>query len=177
MSLFQSKNTRLAVNLLAVVVGMVCLAYASVPLYRLFCQVTGYGGTTEIAGAPTGKIYSRKMKITFNADISPNLAWEFKPGQPELTTRVGEQTLTYYVAKNLTGEPITGHATYNVVPHKAGRYFDKIECFCFTEQTLAAKEKVNMPVSFTIDPAILDDPQLDDVQTITLSYTFFPVEK
>lgn len=166
----------MAINLAAVVAGMALLAYASVPLYRLFCQVTGYGGTTAESAANTGPVFNRKIKITFNADIAPDLDWEFKPGQPKIQVKVGEQSLTYYTARNNTDKPLVGHATYNVVPHKAGPYFAKIECFCFTEQTLKPGEQVNMPISFYIDPAIMEDPQMDDVQTITLSYTFFPVK-
>lgn len=156
---------------------MVLLAYASVPLYRLFCAVTGYGGTTRSSVVLPKKIYDRKITVTFNADIDPSLDWAFAPGEKRNTVRVGESALTYYVAENKQGHDITGHATYNVVPHKAGQYFVKVACFCFEEQTLTARQKVNMPVSYFIDPAILDDPEMDDVQTITLSYTFFPVKK
>lgn len=170
-------NTRLAMNLVAVVVGMVLLAYASVPLYRLFCQVTGYGGTTEQGKAAPGPVYNRKMTITFNADISPELTWKFRPGQEKLRVKVGQQSLTYFVAENTSDEVLTGRATYNVVPFKAGPYFVKIECFCFSNQTLQPHQKVHMPVSFYIDPSVMDDRELDDVHTITLSYTFFPVKK
>ncbi len=172
----KQKNLSLALNLLAIVVGMLLLVAASVPLYRLFCQVTGYGGTTQASAALPSKISSRKIVVTFNADIDPQLPWDFKPGETKRTIRVGEQFLTHYVARNQTARALKGHATYNVVPHKAGAYFVKVECFCFTEQTLAARQKVNMPVSFYIDPSIEDDPDMADVHTITLSYTFFPVE-
>lgn len=170
-------NIRLAVNLSMIVLGMAMLAYASVPLYRLFCQVTGYGGTTVQAETLPTTVSDRKIKVTFNADISKKLPWEFKPGERLVEANVGEQMLTYYTAENLTQQPVSGHATYNVVPHKAGPYFAKIECFCFERQTLEPGQHVNMPISFYIDPAILDDPEMDDVQTITLSYTFFPVEE
>ncbi|MDX1974802.1 MAG: cytochrome c oxidase assembly protein [Rickettsiales bacterium] len=173
MAWFKNKNTALAANLAALVVGMLMLAYASVPLYRLFCQVTGYGGTTQTAIAAGDKIYDREITISFNADLDPELPWSFTPGEKKHVVKVGQQALTYYIAQNRASTPITGHATYNVLPFKAGLYFKKIECFCFTEQLLAAGQTVHMPISFFIDPAILDDPELKDVHTITLSYTFF----
>lgn len=167
------RNLSLALNLAALAVGMVMLAYASVPLYRLFCQVTGYGGTTREGVYHQQKIFDRQINITFNADTDPNLPWKFAPGEKLRKVRVGEQALTYFTAENSSSQPVTGRAVYNVVPHKAGQYFVKIACFCFNEQTLSAHQKVNMPVSFYIDPAIMDDHELDDVHTITLSYTFF----
>jgi cytochrome c oxidase assembly protein subunit 11 len=173
----QNKNLSLALNLLTLVAGMVLLAYASVPLYRLFCAVTGYGGTTQSSEVLPDKIYDRKITVRFNADIDPALDWKFSPGAKKQVIKVGESALTYYMAKNNTNAPITGHATYNVVPHKAGQYFVKVACFCFEEQTLHAGQEVNMPVSYFIDPAIMDDPEMNDVQTITLSYTFFPLKK
>jgi cytochrome c oxidase assembly protein subunit 11 len=169
------KSRTLVINTLALALGMFLLAYASVPLYRLFCQVTGYGGTTQRAQAselPT-QVFDRKISVRFNADTDPKLPWSFHPGEHDRTVKVGEHGLTYYVAENRTAKPITGMATYNVVPHEAGQYFVKISCFCFEEQTLAANQKVDMPVSFFIDPAIMNDPALKDVNTITLSYTFF----
>lgn len=172
-----NKNRSLALNLAAMAAGMLMLAYASVPLYRLFCEVTGYGGTTQTAAVAPGKIGTRTLKVTFNADTDPSLAWEFKPGEKSHRVRIGKQALTYYVAHNLTNRSITGRAVYNVVPHAAGQYFTKIECFCFTEQTLAPGQRVNMPISFFIDPAIENDPDLKDLKTITLSYTFFAVKK
>lgn len=166
----------MAANLLALVAGMVMLAYASVPLYRMFCKVTGYGGTTQEAKSAPGSISQRVINIEFNSDIDPALNWEFMPGERSHKVKIGEQALTYFTAHNLENHPVTGRAAYNVVPFKAGIYFNKIECFCFTEQTLAAGQKVHMPVSFFIDPAMLSDPDMDDVKTITLSYTFFPVD-
>ncbi|MFO0388268.1 MAG: cytochrome c oxidase assembly protein [Alphaproteobacteria bacterium] len=177
MSNKHNKNISLAINLLAIVAGMVLLAYASVPLYRLFCAVTGYGGTTQSSVALPDKIYDREITVRFNADIDPALDWGFKPGEKKQVIKIGESALTYYVAKNKTNRPIIGHATYNVVPHKAGQYFVKVACFCFEEQTLQAKQEVNMPISYYIDPAIMDDPEMNDVQTITLSYTFFPLKE
>ncbi|MFW0777585.1 MAG: cytochrome c oxidase assembly protein [Rickettsiales bacterium] len=169
-----SKNNRsLAFNLVALATGMLMLAYASVPLYRLFCQVTGYGGTTQQADHAPTKILDRPITIRFNADIDPKLPWKFAAGEPKRTIKIGQQGLTYYVAENNSDKPVIGRAIYNVVPHEAGQYFVKIDCFCFEEQTLQPGEKVNMPVSFYIDPAIVDDPDIKDVNTITLSYTFF----
>lgn len=149
------------------------LAYASVPLYRLFCQVTGFGGTTQKAVSAPEVVTNQRVTVTFNADIDKDLMWEFRPGVPKQNPLIGENILTYYVAENKSNEPLTGHATFNVVPHAAGQYFSKIECFCFKDQTLAPGQKVNMPISYYIDPAILDDPEMKNVTTITLSYTFF----
>ena len=175
---FQNKNTKLVVNLLALVVGMFLLAYASVPLYRLFCATTGYGGTTRTGEAGANRrVFDRTITVTFNADIDPGLPWHFAPLQKEIKVKVGQSALAHFEAINETKGPITGHATYNVLPFKAGSYFVKVACFCFTEQTLAAGQRVDMPVSFYIDPSIMDDPEMADVKTITLSYTFFPVKK
>lgn len=173
----RNKNTSLALNLAAVVAGMVMLAYASVPLYRLFCQATGYEGTTQRAAHAPGVVINRDVTVDFNADTDPALPWEFHPGERRITVKVGQQAMTHYVAHNQAKTAITGHAVYNVTPLKAGAYFVKIECFCFTEQILAAGQRVNMPVLFYIDPSIMDDPELKDIKTITLSYTFFPVKK
>lgn len=168
-----NRNLSLAFNLAVLAAGMLMLAYASVPLYRLFCQVTGYGGTTRAAAHAPAVTYGRTMTVRFNADTDPHLPWKFYPGEKNHTVKVGEEALTYFVAENTSDRQVTGRAVYNVVPHKAGQYFAKIECFCFTEQTLQPKQKVDMPVSFYIDPAIMNDPELDTVKTITLSYTFF----
>lgn len=172
-----SKNLSLAFNLAALAAGMLMLAYASVPLYRLFCAITGYGGTTQEATHAPGKVLDQTITVRFNADTDPNLPWEFAPGMHSMKVKIGEQALTFYTAKNLTNKPISGHAVYNVVPHEAGQYFAKIECFCFTDQTLKPGEAVHMPVSYYIDPAIADDPDLKGIETITLSYTFFAVKK
>ncbi len=171
------KNLSLAINLAAIVAGMALLAYASVPLYRLFCAVTGYGGTTQTATVARANVSDQSITVRFNADISPELNWKFAPGEKRNLIKIGEAALTYYVAENMENHDVKGHATYNVVPHKAGQYFVKVACFCFEEQTLNARQKVNMPVSYYIDPAILDDPEMKDVQTITLSYTFFPLKE
>jgi cytochrome c oxidase assembly protein subunit 11 len=168
-----SPHRSLVASLIALVVGMVMLSFAAVPLYRLFCQMTGFGGTTQEALAAPGPVLDREITISFNADTDPNLPWRFKPVQLHQTIRVGEQALAAYKAENLTNQPVTGMATYNVTPFEAGPYFHKIACFCFEQQTLKPGEVVNMPVSYFIDPKIADDPYLKDVKHITLSYTFF----
>lgn len=168
-----NRNARLAANAAALAVAMLCLAYASVPLYRLFCQVTGFGGTTQEGLKAPGAVGNNEMTIFFNADTDASLNWAFKPGERKVRIKIGEQGLTHYVATNNDPNPSTGHATYNVVPHAAGQYFVKIHCFCFENQTLKGGQTVNMPVSFYIDPAILNDPELKNTRTITLSYTFF----
>ena len=170
------KNRWTAVVLAGVAVGMVGMAYAAAPLYELFCRVTGYGGATRTAVAAPGPVDGRPMTVRFNADTAGGLPWRFRPLQREAAVRIGEETLAFYEARNEAGRAITGTATFNVTPHKAGPYFDKIDCFCFERQVLSAGERAEMPVSFFIDPAILDDPNLSDVKTITLSYTFFEAE-
>jgi cytochrome c oxidase assembly protein subunit 11 len=156
--------------------GMLGLTAASVPLYRLFCQVTGYGGTTQIAGALPDEPLAQTIKVRFNADVDPALPWSFRPLEREIEVRLGEQHLAFYRARNHSDRAVVGQAVYNVTPFKAGVYFDKIACFCFDEQRLAPGEEVDMPVSFFIDPALLDDPNTRDLTTITLSYTFFRLE-
>jgi cytochrome c oxidase assembly protein subunit 11 len=157
-----------------VIAGMLGLTAAAVPLYRLFCQVTGYGGTTQRAAQAPEQVRDRTIKVRFNADIAQGMSWSFAPAAREVEVRIGEQTLAFYRAHNRAGRPITGTATFNVTPAKAGIYFSKIDCFCFTEQVLAPDESADLPVSFFVDPAILDDPDTKDLQSITLSYTFFP---
>jgi cytochrome c oxidase assembly protein subunit 11 len=171
------KNKKLAGNLFALVVGMVMLAYASVPLYKLFCATTSYGGTTKRSALAPNQISNRVIRVEFNTDISPDLHWQFAPNEKFHDVRVGEQALTSFMAKNLENHAVSGRAVYNVVPFKAGAYFNKIQCFCFDKQTLAAGQKVDMPVSFFIDPSILSDPEMNDVTTITLSYSFFPLKE
>jgi cytochrome c oxidase assembly protein subunit 11 len=166
-----------AIVLGAVALGMVGLSFASVPLYRLFCQVTGYGGTTQTAATAPVALGERVITVRFNADLARGMPWRFRPAQGEVRLRVGEVGLAFYSASNPTGKAVTGTATYNVTPQKAGPYFNKIACFCFDEQTLQAGESVQMPVSFFVDPEISEDPNLDDVTTITLSYTFFETER
>ena len=162
--------------LLVLIMGMGVLSYASVPLYKLFCQVTGYGGTTQQVTSPSSQILERKIKIRFDANTKPTLDWNFQPIQTSMDISVGQNALAFYQAENTGKDPVVGTATFNVTPEKAGVYFNKIDCFCFVEQLLAPQEAVEMPVSFFIDPDIVNDPNLDDVTTITLSYTFFPSE-
>lgn len=166
-------NARLAITLIGVVFGMVGLSFAMVPLYQLFCQVTGWGGTTQVAEAVPETVSDRTIAVRFNADVNEKLPWSFGPVQREVEVKVGENRLAFYRAKNVGERPVIGTATFNVTPLKAGQYFSKIACFCFTEQRLEPGQEIDMPVSFFVDPAILDDPNLDDVKTITLSYTFF----
>ena len=168
-----TRNLRTGLALSLLVCTMTGLAFASVPLYRLFCQVTGYGGTTQVAETAPGQVFERRITVRFNADVNPKLPWHFQPLERAVTLRVGEPGLAFYRAVNLTDQPVRGTATFNVTPLKAGQYFNKTQCFCFDEQRLEAGEAVEMGVSFFIDPAILEDRNLDDVTTVTLSYTFF----
>ena len=156
-----------------VVCGMVGLAFGAVPLYKLFCQVTGFGGTTQVAEEAPAEIGERVVTVRFNADTARDLPWRFKPEQREITVRVGEMAMAFYSALNQSDRSLIGSSTFNVTPVKAGAYFNKIECFCFEEQTLAPGERADFPVSFFVDPGIVEDRRLDDVTTITLSYTFF----
>jgi cytochrome c oxidase assembly protein subunit 11 len=172
----QRRNLNLLMVLVGVVAGMTGLAYASVPLYRLFCEVTGFDGTPQrVAAAPT-EISDRTIRVTFTADVAGGLGWHFQPLQRNLTLKVGENKLAFYVAENLESKPVTGRATFNVSPEMFGPYFSKIECFCFTEQTLKPGEEVRMPVVFFVDPKLREDLATRDIDEITLSYTFYPVE-
>ncbi len=167
------RNGLTVAALAMLLVAMGGLVYASVPLYRLFCQVTGFGGTTRTAAAPPAVPGARIIAVRFNADVNRAMPWSFQPAQREISVQVGEEALAFYVARNDSEVPITGTATFNVTPQKTGIYYNKIECFCFTEQRLLPSESVDMAVSFFVDPAIVDDPNQDDVKAITLSYTFF----
>ncbi len=168
------KNARAAVMLFGVAAGMLGLAYASVPLYRIFCQVTGLGGTPGVAASAPEIASDVDFSVRFDANTNQNLPWRFKPVQQEVKLKLGEEGLAFYEATNLSDKAITGTATFNVTPLKVGQYFVKIDCFCFTEQTLLPGETVDMPVTFYVDPAINDDINTRDVKTITLSYTFYP---
>jgi cytochrome c oxidase assembly protein subunit 11 len=170
------KNRRIAVAVLGGVMTMVGAAYAAVPLYELFCQVTGYGGTTQRADAPTGTIIDRTVTVRFDGNVNSNLPWNFGPKERAITLRMGESRQTAYVAHNNGGDANIGTSVFNVTPFEAGAYFNKLECFCFTEQPLAAGESVEMPVVFFIDPAMDEDPHLKHIKEITLSYTFFPAK-
>jgi cytochrome c oxidase assembly protein subunit 11 len=167
------RNGATALLLASVVAAMVGLSFASVPLYRLFCQATGLGGTTQRAASAPGAKSDVVITVRFDADIAPDLGWEFRPVQSTVTVRPGEEQQVFYRAVNKTNAPTTGSATYNVTPAKAGIYFDKLQCFCFTEQHLAAGESADMGVVFFVDPDILTDPNTSDVRAITLSYTMF----
>ena len=158
------------------VCGMTGLGFASVPLYNLFCEATGLNGTTNRGDQAPGAT-GRKITVAFDSNVSPKLAWAFKPEVEQTQVDVGARDMEFFTATNRSNQPITGTATYNVSPAQAGKYFTKIECFCFTEQTLKPGETVRMPVIFFVDPKINDDPDARDVAKITLSYTFYPVEK
>lgn len=168
------RNTRTALILMLPILAMVGLTAASVPLYRIFCRVTGYGGTTQVAAAAPGAQSERRVTVRFNADTSPALAWDFRPAERSVTLRLGEERLISYKATNRSDRTLTGVASYNVTPEKAAVYFNKIQCFCFTEQTLEAGRTVDMPVVFFVDPALASDPNTREIATLTLSYTFFP---
>lgn len=169
-------NRRTAYPLIALVLGMLMLSYAAVPFYNLFCKITGFGGTTGRATEAPLTVSDRTISIRFNADTDPALPWKFVPLEREIIMRIGENRLVAFTAENESAKTTKGTATYNVTPHLAGRYFQKIQCFCFEEQTLKPGEKVTMPVSFFIDPAILEDKDLVGLTNITLSYTFFSYE-
>jgi len=160
-------------GVLCILAGMTTLTAYAVPLYELFCKVTGYGGTTQVAAGAAKSVLDRKITVRFNADTNSELPWTFNAVQNLVSVKIGEPVLAFYEAKSLATYDVTGTATFNVVPNKAGKYFNKVECFCFTEQTLKAGARVDLPVQFHIDPAIANDRGLDDVETITLSYTFF----
>lgn len=170
------RNGLIASICLGVFVGMIGMAYASVPLYKIFCQVTGYGGTTQRVNAPTGVVLDKTITVRFDANTSPGINWKFRPEQRSVTMKIGESTQIAYWAKNLASHSETGTAAFNVTPQQAGAYFNKIQCFCFTEQTLKPGEEKDMPVVFFIDPDIVNVPELKDINTITLSYTLFPVD-
>ncbi len=167
------KNARLARRLVAVAVGMVGLAYASAPLYDLFCRTTGFGGTPVVAQPGERPVLDRVVAVRFDSNVEPNLPWRFEPLEREVRLRVGEERLTFYRVTNVSQRPIVGTATYNVTPESAGPWFNKLQCFCFTEQLLQPGQSVDMPVVFFVDPDMDKDRRYDNVRTITLSYTFF----
>ena len=176
------RNLRTGLIAFAGACAMLGLGYASVPLYRLFCQVTGFGGTTMVASeskAATAAANATGAKISsrFDASAANDMPWTFRPSQATDTVTIGERDIATYVARNISDQPITGMATFNVTPETAGKYFNKIQCFCFTEQTLAPGQEVTMPVLYFVDPAMLDDPNMASVEQITLSYTFHRVKE
>jgi len=172
-----SANRRLAAVLFALTAVMIGLSFAAVPLYRLFCQATGYDGTPKRVDAASARTLDREITVRFDASVSSALGWNFQPAQREMRLKLGENALAFYTAVNMSAAPLTGTATFNVTPEIAGSYFSKVECFCFTEQRLAPGQKVDLPVSFFIDPAIAGDPDARGIQEITLSYTFFKANK
>ncbi|HMM64438.1 MAG: cytochrome c oxidase assembly protein [Mesorhizobium sp.] len=172
----QKSNRVIAGVCLAFFFGMVGMAYAAVPLYSLFCQVTGYGGTTRRAPQQyADRVLDRDITIRFDANTT-GVPWDFRPAQRSMTIKIGETAQAHYTATNKLATATSGHASFNVVPELAGAYFNKVECFCFTDQTLKPGETADMPVVFYVDPDIVDAPELKDIRTITLSYTMFPSE-
>lgn len=170
------RNNRTALIMAIVGLAMLGLAFASVPLYRAFCQATGYGGTVQRANAAPGAVAGKLVSVRFDGNVSAGLPWRFEPGQESVRVAPGARTRIYYRATNLVARPTTGQAVFNVSPAQAGKYFSKIECFCFTDQTLKGGQSVDMPVVFFVDPKVRDDPDTKDIDEITLSYTFYPVE-
>jgi cytochrome c oxidase assembly protein subunit 11 len=170
------KNKRSAMVAGLLVLGMLGLGYASVPLYRIFCQVTGYGGTTQrvdAAQAATVQAAGKVISVRFDSNVNSTLPWSFKPEQAVDKVSIGVRDMAIFIATNNSDEPVIGTATFNVTPLLAGQYFNKVQCFCFTEQLLKPGQTVRMPVLYYIDPAILDDPETRDINEITLSYTFY----
>lgn len=171
------RNARVGVLAFAGAVFMLGLGYAAVPLYQMFCQITGFGGTTQVASETdaaqaAANATGQTISIRFDASTASDVPWTFRPSQVTDTITIGERDIATYVARNVSSRPVTGMATFNVEPEQAGKYFNKIQCFCFTEQTLAPGQEVTMPVLYYVDPAMLDDPNMKGVEQITLSYTF-----
>ena len=169
----ENRNTRTALLMALIVAAMVGLAFASVPLYRMFCEYTGFDGTPQRAERAPGAI-AGEVGVRFDANVHPGLPWKFEPEQTTVRVKPGAQTKIYYRAENLSAKTITGQAVFNVSPDQVGKYFKKIECFCFTQQTLKPGETADMPVVFFVDPRIEKDPDTRNIDEITLSYTFYP---
>ena len=167
------RHSILALSLVGLVAGMVGLSFASVPLYRMFCQVTGYGGTPQRAEKAPGEVLDRTVTIRFDGNVDHTLPWTFAPVQQTMDVKIGDTALAFFKASNNSASPVTGRAIFNVSPELAGRYFTKIECFCFKQQTLAAGQTVEMPVTFYVDPKFVEDEDTKDISEITLSYTFY----
>jgi cytochrome c oxidase assembly protein subunit 11 len=165
-----------AIPLVAIGLGMAGLAWASVPLYDIFCRVTGYAGTTQVANQGSDRVLDRTVTVRFDASTARGMPWEFRPVKTAIRLKLGETALAFYEAYNPTDRVVAGTASYNVSPFSVGGYFTKIDCFCFTEQVLQPGERVTMPVTFFVDPEIVDDAEAAGVTTITLSYTFFETE-
>ena len=171
-----SPEGRTVAMLLGVVVTMGALAWATVPFYDWFCRVTGFGGTTQVSETASDQILDEVVRVRFDANTDSNLEWTFRPMQARMDLKIGESGLAFYEAVNNSDVPLTGTASYNVAPEVSGYYFIKVECFCFTEQTLQPGERVEMPVSFYVDPELVDDRDAGHVRDITLSYTFHRTE-
>jgi cytochrome c oxidase assembly protein subunit 11 len=169
------RNQLVALSCVAFFTAMVGAAYAAVPLYAMFCQLTGYGGTTQRVEQASDVILDRSITVRFDANVSGGLPWTFQPEQRAMTMKIGETVQANYKAENLFTAPTQGRASFNVTPELAGAYFNKLECFCFTDTTLKPGETLEMPVVFFVDPDIVNAPELKDIRTITLSYTFFPI--
>jgi cytochrome c oxidase assembly protein subunit 11 len=169
----RSKKSLIALSLAGLVAGMVGLSFAAVPLYRIFCQATGYNGTPQRADKGSDEVLDRTITIRFDANVDKDLGWSFEPVQKKMEVKIGETGLAFFKATNDTDGPITGSAIFNVSPEQAGPYFNKIQCFCFTKQTLAAGASKEMPVTFFVDPKIIDDDSAKNLTEITLSYTFY----
>lgn len=169
------ENNYLAFAIIAIVLGMISLSFAAVPIYNIFCKLTGYGGTTMVAKNYHSKLGKREITVKFDANVDGNLPWNFAPKQREITVKTGANALAFYEAENFSNQKIVGTAVYNVTPHIAAKYFNKIQCFCFEEQLLKPGEKQLMPVTFFIDPEFEKDKYLANVNTITLSYSFYKV--
>ncbi len=169
----QRRNRVMAMGVAGFVAGMVGLAFASVPLYRMFCQATGYNGTVQEGAAAAPGAGDVTLTIRFNANVNPGLPWHFAPERRSMPLRVGEEGMAFYTAASTATEATTGVATYNVTPEVVGRYFHKTACFCFNEQTLAAGQQAEMPLTFWVDPEIARDPNTAGIRTITINYTFF----
>ncbi len=167
------RNRLLGAGLAIVIVGMVGLSFAAVPLYRMFCQATGYAGTPETSGEAAPGAMARRVMVRFDANVNPSLPWRFFPDQKSVLVPLGKEQIATYTARNLEDTPVTGVAIYNVTPQKIGHYFHKTACFCFNQQTLEAKQGMHFPLSFWVDPKLATDPDTQDVTTITLSYTFY----
>ncbi|MBC7157158.1 MAG: cytochrome c oxidase assembly protein [Rhodobacteraceae bacterium] len=171
-----SSNARTAAMMAGVVVVMASLGFAAVPFYSWFCRVTGFGGETGVAAAGSDTVLDQTIRIRFDASLDRDMPWQFRPEVREVELRIGETGLAFYEAYNPTDRPIAGTASYNVTPYSAGGYFIKIDCFCFTQQILQPGERVMMPVTFYVDPEIVDDREAKFVHTITLSYTFYETD-
>ncbi|GGB60178.1 cytochrome c oxidase assembly protein [Blastomonas aquatica] len=174
------RNRRAGIIALCLAIGMLGLGYAAVPLYRIFCEATGFGGTTMKVSEATAASFAatdRQITVRFDSNVSSALPWRFKPENPTEKITIGARDIAAFEAENLSSKPVSGTATFNVTPVQAGRYFAKVQCFCFTEQTLEPGEKVRMPVIYYVDPAILTDPDTKDIEEITLSYTFYPLDQ